>query len=71
MKHDYIETHLAKHEYIEGPEALERFKSLMTKALQSPKSKTPFAEPKATKKAGTKAVPKKRVRRRKSKDDEG
>jgi hypothetical protein len=23
MKHDYIETHLAKHEYIEGPQATE------------------------------------------------
>jgi hypothetical protein len=57
------------HEYHEGPEALERFKALMTRAFQSPKPKTPFAKPKA-KKAGKKAAPKKRVPRRKSGDGE-
>jgi hypothetical protein len=40
-----------KHEYHEGPKVLERFKALMTQALQAPKSSTPFAKPKATKKA--------------------
>jgi hypothetical protein len=52
-----------KHEYHEGTEALERFKALVTQALRTPKSSTPFAKPKmkATKKAGNKAVRKKRV----------
>ena len=48
-----------EHECNEGPETLEAFKALMTRAFQAPKSKTPFAKPKATKKAGTKAAPKK------------
>ena len=66
MKHDYIETHLAKHEYIEGPEALERFKSLMTQVLRTPKGKSPFAKPKAIKKVARKAALKKRVSRKES-----
>ena len=49
-----------KHQYSEGPEILERFKALMTRAFQAPKSKTPFAK---AKKAGSKATPKKRVRK--------
>jgi hypothetical protein len=71
MKHDYIETHLAKHEYIEGREALERFKTLMSQALQTQKSSTPFAKPKATKKAVSKGAPKKQASRRKHGKAEG
>jgi hypothetical protein len=37
MKHDYIETHLAKHEYIEGPEALANFNRVATAVFQSKK----------------------------------
>ena len=54
---------MSQNEYHEGPEVLERFKSLMTRAFQAPKSKTPFAKPKV-KKAGSKAAPKKRVPKR-------
>jgi hypothetical protein len=61
---------MAKAEYIEGPEALERFKALMAQAFQAPKSKTPFAKPKA-KKTGTRAALKKRVPRRASGDAAG
>jgi len=61
---------MTRSEYHEGPEALERFKALMTRAFQAPKSKTPFAKPKV-KKAGAKAVPKKRVRKQRSQDDAG
>jgi len=68
MKHDYIETHPEKHEYIEGSEALERFKILMGRAFQAPKGKTPFAK---AKKSGTKATAKKRVPRRASGDASG
>jgi hypothetical protein len=63
--------HMPKAEFDEGPEALERFKALMVRAFQAPKSSTPFAKPKATKKAGTKAAPKKRVPRRGSGDTAG
>lgn len=57
-----------QNKYNEGPETLERFKALMTRAFQAPKGKTPFAK---AKKAGTKATPKKRVRKRKSESDVG
>ena len=60
---------MAKYEYHEGPEALKRFKTLMTQVLRTPKGKSPFAKPKATKKAGTKATAKKRVPRRKPEHD--
>jgi len=60
-----------KHEYHEGPETLERFKALMTRALQAPKSSTPFAKPKATKKAGKKATSTKRVRKPRSESGAG
>jgi hypothetical protein len=64
--------HMAKAEFDEGPEVLERFKTMMTQVFQAPKSSTPFAKPKrATKKAGTRAVPKKRVQRRRFEDDAG
>jgi len=55
---------MAKAEYIEGPEALERFKTMMTQVFQAPKSSTPFAKPKATKKAAPKGAPKKRASRK-------
>jgi hypothetical protein len=41
------------HEYYQGPDVLERFKALMTRAFQSPKPKTPFAKPKKAKKAAS------------------
>ena len=56
---------MAKAEYHEGPEALERFKTMMTQVFQAPKSSTPFAKPKATKKAVPKGAPKKQASRRK------
>jgi len=57
------------HEYHEGPEVLERFKTMMTRIFQAPKSSTPFAKPKkATKKAARKAAP---VPRKKSGKAEG
>jgi hypothetical protein len=55
-----------KPEYNEGPEALEKFKTMMTQVFQAPKSSTPFAKPKATKKAVPKSAPKKRASRGKS-----
>ena len=41
MKHDYLKTHLAKHEYIEGPEALENFNRVATAVFQSKKTVSP------------------------------
>ena len=52
MRHDYIETHLEKHEYIEGPEALENFKRLARTVFRAKKTSVQ-AQPK---KAATKAV---------------
>ena len=50
MKHDYLETHLAKHEYIEGPQATKNFermakavfraKKRVVQASAAPKKKT-------------------------------
>jgi hypothetical protein len=55
------------HEYHEGPEVLERFKTMMTRAFQTPKSSTPFAKPKrATKKAVSKPSVKKHASAHKS-----
>ena len=59
MKHDYIETHLEKHEYIEGPQALANFNRVATAVFQSKKKVVPVAV------APLKDVPKKRVSRRK------
>jgi hypothetical protein len=50
MKHEYIETHLAKHEYIEGREATENFNRVATAVFQSKKKAAPGAVP-AKKKA--------------------
>jgi len=36
MKHEYMDIHLAKHEYIEGPEATENFKRV-ARAVFRPK----------------------------------
>jgi hypothetical protein len=55
-----------KAEYHEGPEVLEQFKAMMTRVFQAPKSSTPFAKPKATKKAVPKSSVKKRASARKS-----
>jgi hypothetical protein len=41
MKHDYIETHLEKHEYIEGQEALANFNRIATAVFQSKKTVAP------------------------------
>jgi hypothetical protein len=60
MKHDYLETHLAKHEYIEGRQATENFERLTRTIFQAKKTVVP---PKAQPK-------KKRVSRRKSGKDE-
>ena len=50
-----MEGDMAKAEFDEGPEILERFKTMMTRVFQAPKSSTPFAKPKrATKKAASK-----------------
>jgi hypothetical protein len=43
MKHDYIETHLAKHEYVEGPQALANFNRVATAVFQSKKTVAPGA----------------------------
>ena len=43
MKHDYIETHLEKHEYIEGPQALANFNRVATAVFQSKKKAVPGA----------------------------
>ena len=43
MKHDYIETHLEKHEYIEGPQALANFNRVATAVFQSKKTVVPVA----------------------------
>jgi hypothetical protein len=59
MKHEYIETHLAKHEYIEGPQALANFNRVATAVFHSKKTVAP---PKAQ-------ATKKRVSRRKSGKD--
>lgn len=37
MRHDYIETHLEKHEYIEGPQATANFERLARKVFQAKK----------------------------------
>ena len=50
MKHDYIETHLAKHEYIEGPQALENFKRLARTVFQAKKTVGQVQPKKAAKK---------------------
>jgi hypothetical protein len=57
---------MAKPEYHEGPEALDKFKTMMTQVFQAPKSSTPFAKPEAKKKVVPKSAPKKRASRRKS-----
>jgi hypothetical protein len=41
MKHEYIETHLAKHEYIEGTQALENFNRVATAVFRSKKTVVP------------------------------
>ncbi len=47
MKHDYIETHLAKHEYIEGPQATKNFERLARAVFQAKKiTALPLAQPK-------------------------
>ena len=51
MTNDYIETHLEKHEYIEGPKAAEAFERLGRALFQAPK--TVLTKPK---KAAKKAV---------------
>lgn len=61
---------MAKPEYREGPEALEKFKTMMTRVFQAPKSRTPFAKPKATKKAVSKAAPKKATSRKSGKGED-
>ena len=38
MKHEYIETHLAKHEYIEGPQATANFERLARTVFQAKKT---------------------------------
>ena len=38
MKHDYIETHLAKNEYIEGPQATKNFERLARTVFQAKKT---------------------------------
>jgi len=43
VKHEYIETHLAKHEYIEGPQALANFNRVATAVFQSKKTAVPDA----------------------------
>ncbi len=43
MNSDYIETHLAKHEYIEGPQALANFNQVATAVFQSKKKVAPSA----------------------------
>jgi hypothetical protein len=53
MKHDYIETHLAKHEYIEGPQALANFNRVATAVFQS-KKKTVVPDKVAAKKKAAK-----------------
>jgi hypothetical protein len=50
VKHDYIETHLAKHEYIEGPQALENFKRLARTVFQAKKTSVQAKPKKAAKK---------------------
>ena len=55
MKHDYIETHLAKHEYIEGWQATANFERLARTVFRAKKTVVP-----------TKAQPKKRALKRKS-----
>jgi hypothetical protein len=55
MKHEYIETHLSKHEYIEGPQALANFNRVATAVFQSKKKVEPGA-----------VAPKKKAVKRKS-----
>ena len=38
MKHDYIETHIAKHEYIEGPQATKNFERLARAVFRAKKT---------------------------------
>jgi hypothetical protein len=57
LKHEYLETHLAKHEYIEGPQATENFESLARAVFQAKKTVAPV-----------KAMPKKKVRKTSGKD---
>jgi hypothetical protein len=52
VKHDYIETHLAKHEYIEGPQALANFNRVAKAVFQS-KKKTVVPAPAKAKKASS------------------
>jgi len=56
-KNDYLETHLAKYEYIEGPESTENFERL---------ARTVFRAKKTT----VLAVPKKQASRKKRGKDE-
>jgi hypothetical protein len=46
MKLEYLDTHLAKHEYIEGPQATENFKRFATAVLQAKKTTGRTAKPK-------------------------
>jgi hypothetical protein len=41
MKPEYLKTHLAKHEYIEGPQALANFNRVATAVFQSKKKAVP------------------------------
>ena len=59
-----------KHEYHEGPEALEKFKTMMVQVFQAGKSSTPFAKPKAKKKAVPKGARKKGSSRKSGKDED-
>jgi hypothetical protein len=53
-------------EYHEGPEALDKFNKMLAQVFKAPKSASPFAKPKATKKAVPKTARKKRVSRKQS-----
>jgi hypothetical protein len=53
MNHEHIKKHIAKYDYIEGPEALENFKRLARTVFQAKKTVAP----------PVKVTPKKRVSR--------
>ena len=61
MKHEYIETHLAKHEYIEGPQAAADFERLARKVFQATKDSC-FALGRAEKGGAGNAHPRLRFR---------